>query len=115
MFDRNQLTSLGAYRRTGWVTYYNAEEKFEAAIEAHDIAWLVHKESCADKRLQSLEDKGVTTDQKLLSKELEKLEKDIDHRAYHNNGFLSGRNLEYNQYDMVIDMLTYRALCELQK
>lgn len=115
MFDRNQLTSLGAFRRTGYVTYYNAEEKFEAAIEAHDLTWLEHKELCADERLRRLEDNGVTTDQKLLKKELEKLEKSIDRSAYHNDGWLSARNLEYNQYDMVIDMLTYRALCKLQK
>ena len=75
MFDRNQLTSLGKYRRTGYITYYRAEEKFEGAIKAHDSAWLEHKERAVDERLRRFEDEGVTTDQNLLSKELENLEK----------------------------------------
>ena len=77
MFDRDQRTSLGALRRTGLVTEYGAEDKFAAAVAAHDSAWLEHKELCADQQLQRLENKGVTADQKLLSKELVQLEKSI--------------------------------------
>ena len=115
MFDRNKRTSLGSLLRTGFVTEYGAEDKFAAAVTAHDSAWLAHKERCVDQQMQHLEDKGVTADQKLLSKELEQLEKSIARSAYHNDGWLNDRKLEHSQYRMVIDMLTYRALCKLQK
>lgn len=115
MFDRAKRTSLGSLWRTGFVTEYGAEDKFAAAVAAHDSEWLAHKKRCVDKHMQHLEDKGVTADQKLLSKELEQLEKSIASSAYHNDGWLNDRKLEHSQYSMVIDMLTYRALCKLQK
>ena len=114
-FDRGNRTSLGSLLRTGFVTEYGAEDKFAAAVAANDSAWLEHKERCADSELKRLEDKGVTVDQKLLAKELAQLEKSIAKRAYHNDGWLNARQLERSQYGMVIDMLTYRALCKLQK
>lgn len=115
MFDRNHRTSLGALRRTGFLTEYGAEDKFAAAVDAHDSAWLEHKERCVEERMQRLEDKGVTADQKLLLKQLEQLGKSIAKSAYHNDGWLNARQLERSQYGMVIDMLTYRTLCKLQK
>ena len=115
MFDRDRRTSLGNLWRTGFVTEYCAEDKFAAAVAAHDGAWLEHKKRCVDERLRCLEDKGVTTNQKLLLKELEQLNKSIAHSAYHNDGWLNVRRLGHSQYVMVIDMLMYRALCKLQK
>ena len=115
MFHRDQHTSLGALRRTGFVTEYGAEDKYAAAVAAHDSAWLEHKERCADQQLQRLENKGVTADQKLLAKELVQLEKSIASSAYHNDGWLNPRALELSQYNMVINMIAYRALCKLQK
>ena len=115
MYDIDKRTSLGNLRRTGFVTSYGAEDKFEAAVDAHDSAWLEHKERCVAESLQYLEGKGATENQKLLLKELERLEKHIATAAYHNDGWLNDRKLEHNQYGMVIAMLTYRTLCKLQK
>ena len=115
MFNRDKRTSLGSLLRTGFVTEYGAEDKFAAAVAAHDSAWLEHKELCAEQKIKRLEDKGVTADQKLLSKELEQLEKSIAHSAYRNDGWLNARQLELSQYGMVINIIAYRALCKLQK
>jgi len=108
MFNQNGI-------RTGHITEYKAEDKYTIAVDAHDTAWFEHKERCVVERLKYLEDKGVMEDQKLLEKELKRLEKHVATAAYHNDGSLNGRQLEHNQYDMVINMLTYRTLCTLIK
>ena len=98
-------------RRTGFVTEYGAEEKFAAAIAAHDDKWYDHKALCAEQTLERLQEKGVTEDEKMLKRELERLAKGIATTAYHNDGWLNERQLENSQYRIVIDMLVYRALC----
>ena len=69
-------------RRTGFVTEYGAEEKFKAAIAAHDDNWYDHKVLCASEALERLMEKGVTKDAKLLKRELERLAKGIATTAY---------------------------------
>lgn len=108
MFDENA-------RRTGFVTEYGAEDKFAAAVAAHDSVWFEHKERCVAERLQHLEGKGAIENQELLKKELERLEKHVATSAYHDDGWLKTNQLEISQYSMVIDMLTYRTLCKLVK
>jgi len=107
--------TIRAARGIHFQAEYGAEDKYAAAVAAHDTDWFAHKELCASQAIERLKAKGVTGDAKLLEKELNNLQKGIAVRAYHNDGSKTGRSLEVCQYGLVIDVLTYHALSQLAK
>lgn len=107
--------TIKATRGIHFQAEYGAEDKYAAAVAAHDADWFAHKELCASQAIERLKDKGVTGDAKLLEKELNQLQKGIAVVAYHNDGSKTGRRLEISHTLLVTDVLTYHALSQLAK
>ncbi len=104
MFENGKRTGL-FYRG------YNENEKYQAAIEAHDTDWLNLRIRLAMERVSQLVTNGTATDQKLLERCLKKLEESILRCCHSQDGSQSEKILEMSQMYLVKEMYMYRVLC----